>query len=392
MGGTSMKITQVECFIVDLPFNVPFRASWRPGFEEKTLAVTVVKVHTDEGITGIASAEACFGWGEAQKATIDCTIGPLLVGKDPFAIEQLIKIIRDGASYGGRPWLVENALWDIVGKAAHQPIYKLWGGAQDRVLAYASWGELRTPERRAQDALALVEGGYKAVKVKLHFKDPREDLALVEAVRKAVGDKLEIMVDANQASVAHRPPRTKEDEALYSVWSVERATLMARELEKLNVIWLEEPLDRYNWEGLRRLAQTVQIWIAGGEINRGLNEFKTLVLTDVYDVIQANCTLSEGMFQLRKVAALAEMCYKPFVPHAWIPGPGFAASLQLAGSIPNCPYIEYPCDPPSYSIDLWQMLLTEKIRIDKEGYLPVPQGPGLGVELDEGVIRKYRRT
>jgi L-alanine-DL-glutamate epimerase-like enolase superfamily enzyme len=98
------------------------------------------------------------------------------------------------------------------------------------------------------------------------------------------------------------------------------------------------------------------------------------------------------MFQLRKVAALAEMCYKPFVPHAWIPGPGFAASLQLAGSIPNCPYIECPCDPPSYSIDLWQMLLTEKIQIDKEGYLPVPQGPGLGVELDEGVIRKYRRT
>jgi L-alanine-DL-glutamate epimerase-like enolase superfamily enzyme len=386
-----MKIKNVECFIVDLPFKVPFRASWRPGFEEKTLAVTVVKIHTDEGITGIASAEACFGWGETQKATIDSTIGPLFVGKDPFAAEQLIKIIRDGASYGGRPWLVENALWDIIGKAAGLPVYKLWGGAQDRVLAYASWGELRPPERRAEDALALVEQGYKAVKVKFHFRNPKDDLALVEAIRRAVGDKLEIMVDANQASVAHRPPRTKQDEHLYSVWSVERAIRVGKELEKLDVLWLEEPLDRYNLDGLKRLASTVEVWIAGGELNRGLNEYKSLILGDAYDVIQANCTLSEGMFQLRKVAAFAEMCYKPYVPHAWIPGPGFAASLQLAGSIPNCPYIEYPCDPPSYSIDVWQMLLTEEIRIDKEGYLPVPQKPGLGVELNEEIVRKYRR-
>ena len=98
------------------------------------------------------------------------------------------------------------------------------------------------------------------------------------------------------------------------------------------------------------------------------------------------------MFQLRKVAAMAEIFYKNYVPHAWIPGPGFAASLQLAGSIPNCPYIEYPCDPPSYSIDIWQMLLTEEIRIDKDGYLPVPQKPGLGVDLNEGIVRKYRRA
>jgi L-alanine-DL-glutamate epimerase-like enolase superfamily enzyme len=126
-------------------------------------------------------------------------------------------------------------------------------------------------------------------------------------------------------------------------------------------------------------------------LNRGLHEFKTLIMDDVYDVIQANCTLSEGMFQLRKVAGLAEMCYKPYVPHAWIPGSGFAASLQLAASIPNCPWIEYPYDPPSYTVDTWQMMLKEKIVIDKDGYLPVPQKPGLGVDVDEEVIEKYRR-
>ena len=98
------------------------------------------------------------------------------------------------------------------------------------------------------------------------------------------------------------------------------------------------------------------------------------------------------MFLLRKVAAMAEIFYKNYVPHAWILGPRFAASLQLAGSIPNCPYIEYPCDPSSYSIDIWQMLLTEEIRIDKHGYLPVPQKPGLGVDLNEEVVRKYRRA
>jgi L-alanine-DL-glutamate epimerase-like enolase superfamily enzyme len=387
----AMKITKVESMIVDLPFEVPFKAAWRLGFEERFLSVTVVRIHTDEGITGTASAEGCFGWGEAQLATIQTLIAPQLIGKDPFATEESIKIVRDGANGGCRPWLVENALWDIIGKAANTPIYKLWGGSQERVLPYASWGEARPPEQRAEDAWAAVENGFKGLKVRLHFPDPKQDLAVVEAVRKAVGDRLDIMVDANQASARHRVPRSGHEAHLYCVWSVERAAMMARELERLQVLWLEEPLDRYDFEGLRRLASEADIWIAGGELNRGLHEFKTMILNDVYDVIQPNCTLSEGMFQLRKVAGLCEMCYKPYVPHAWIPGPGFAASLQLAASLPNCPWIEYPYDPPSYTVDVWQMMLRDKILIDRDGYLPVPQKPGFGVDIDEGVIDRYRR-
>jgi L-alanine-DL-glutamate epimerase-like enolase superfamily enzyme len=366
-----MKITKVEPMILDLPFEVPFKSAWRRGFEEKYLNVTVVRIFTDEGITGTASAEACFGWGEAQVATVQTLIGPQLIGKDPFATEELIKV--------------------VLGKAADMPIYKMWGGAQERVLPYAAWGELRPPEKRAEDALALVEKGFKGVKIRLHHREIKDDLAVVEEVRKAVGDRIEIIVDANQASARHRLPKTPEDAHLYSLWSTERAVTTARELEKLDVLWLEEPLDRYDFEGLKKLTSEVDIWIAGGELNRGLHEYKTLIMDDVYDVIQANCTLSEGMFQLRKVAGLAEMCYKLYVPHAWIPGSGFAASLQLAASIPNCPWIEYPYDPPSYTVDTWQMMLKEKIVIDKDGYLPVPQKPGLGVDVDEEVVEKYRR-
>ena len=167
--------------------------------------------------------------------------------------------------------------------------------------------------------------------------------------------------------------------------------MMARELERMDVLWLEEPLDRYDFGGLKKLAAQADIWIAGGELNRGLHEFKTMLLEDVYDVIQPNCTFCEGMFQLRKVAGLAEMCYKPFVPHAWIPGPGFAASLQLAASIPNGPWIEYPYDPPAYTVDVWQMMLQDPIVIDAEGYLPVPQKPGFGVTVDDEIIKKYKR-
>lgn len=377
--------------IVDIPFSMPFKASWHPGFEERLLNVTVVRILTDEGLTGISSAEGCFGWGEAQLATIQTLIGPQLIGKDPFATEEMIKIVRDGANGGCRPWLVENALWDIIGKAANLPLYRLWGGAQEKVRAYAAWGELRPPEQRAEDALALVDKGFKGVKIRFHYRDAKDDLSMVEAVRKAVGDKLEIMVDANQSSARHRIPKGPEYAHLYSVWSFEKALMMARELENLNVLWLEEPLDRYDYKGLNRLAEEVNIYIAGGEMNRGLHEYKTLILDDVYDILQPNCTFSEGMFQLRKIAGLCEMCYKPYVPHAWIPGPGFAASLQLAGSLPNCPWIEYPYEPPSYTVDVWQMLLEDPILIDKEGYLPVPEKPGFGVDVNEEVIEKYRR-
>ena len=187
-----MKITDIRVHYLEIPFPVELHSTWGHGRAEKFHGVALTEVRTDEGITGYGAAEAMWGWGWVHKAVIESMLKPRLLGKDPFATEQLIWDMRD---VPGRPWMVENALWDIIGKAAQLPIYKMWGGYQDKVRAYAALGALRSPEQAGEDALQLLEKGFKAVKLRLHHIDMADDVALVEAVRKAVGDRMTIVVD-----------------------------------------------------------------------------------------------------------------------------------------------------------------------------------------------------
>ena len=202
------------------------------------------------------------------------------------------------------------------------------------------------------------------------------------AVRSAVGDRMAIMVDANQTFTSAWPRGGP-------VWSYERALETAQELERLDVVWLEEPLARYDFEHLSRLCDTVSIYIAGGEGNKGLPEFKCIVDQNVYDVVQPDALYSEGISQLRKVAAMAEVAQKWFVPHNGISGVGMAGHLHLGASIPNCPYIEYMVDPAGCTPEVWQALWSEPLRIDSEGYVHVPQEPGLDIELNEPLIAAH---
>ncbi len=379
-----MKILDIKVHYIEIPFPKELHATWGHGRVEKVHGHSLVEVLTDEGITGYGAAEAMWGWGAAHKAVIEKMLKPRLLGKDPFATEQHIMDIRD---VPGRAWMVENALWDIIGKVAGLPLYKMWGGFQDRVQAYAAWGELRTPEKAMEDAQHLVEKGFKAVKLRMHHPKMADDLAMVEAVRKAVGDKLTIMVDANQATAPYRTGALKTT----ALWSYERALKMARALEALHVYWLEEPLPLHDYRGLTRLAAEADIPIAGGEINRGIHEFKLFLDNECYDIVQPNCTMAEGMFQVRKIAAMAEVNHKLCVPHSWVQGPGFYANLQVAGSIRNCPWIEFSYDPPALTPENFHAVLTEAPKIDSEGFVPIPDKPGLGVEINWDVVKRYEK-
>jgi len=323
-----------------------------------------------------------WGWGAAHQAIIENMLKPRLLGKDPFATEQLIIDMRD---VPGRPWMVENALWDIVGKVAGLPIYKMWGGYQNRVRAYAALGQMRSPEKIAEAAQALVDKGFKAVKLRLHHVEMADDIAMVEAVRKAVGDRLTIMVDANQATAPYRTGARKTT----ALWSYERALETAKWLEDLEVFWLEEPLPLHAYRDLTRLTAATHIHVAGGEINRGIHEFKLFLDQECYDILQPNCTMAEGMFQVRKIAAMAEVNHKLCVPHAWVQGPGFYANLQIAGAVSNCPWIEFAYDPPAITPENFHCIITEPPAIDEEGYIPIPDKPGLGVEINWGIVKKY---
>lgn len=371
-----MKITDIQTFQLQGPeLASPMYPAWAPGSTWHRWGGTVCKVFTDEGIVGLGSP------GYASAPIIESWIKPQLIGKDPFALEQHARIFR-GA---GAAWGIEMALWDIIGKACNVPVYKLWGGFRDRVPAYASLIDVRSGEQRAEDILQIQADGWRATKLRIHDWTMKEDLAQVEAVRRAVGDDFTILVDANQA----QQPGTPQPE-LSVVWTYERAVQTARELQKLGVYWLEEPLDRYDYDGLTRLAAAVDILIAGGENNRGLHEYRELIDRDCYDVIQVEAMVGETMTQLRKACAYAEMHRKQCAPHHGGGGLGFIAHLHLCAAIPNCPYVEVFHDLPGLSSDVFQWYLAEPVKLDPtDGCMAVPQKPGLGVELDEEKLKRY---
>lgn len=371
-----MKITDIQ--VLQLPgptLSAPLRPAWAPGSEWTRYGGTIVKVFTDAGIVGLGSP------GYTVSPKIDSWIRPQLIGQDPFAVERHARIFR-GA---GEAWGVEIALWDIIGKACGQPVYKLWGGYRDRVPAYASCIEVRSPERRVADILGVQASGWRAAKLRIHEALLKTDVAQVEAVRRAVGDDFTLLVDANQAQL---PGTQQPHESV--VWGYERALQTARELQGLGVYWLEEPLGRYDFDNLSRLTEAVDILIAGGENNLGLHEYRWLVDRNCYDVLQPEAMVGETMTQIRKACAYAEMHHKQCAPHHGGGGMGFVAHLHLCAALPNCPFVEVFHEPPALSSDVFQWYLAEPLRIDPtDGCMVLPQKPGFGVELDEDKIKRY---
>lgn len=369
-----MKITAIDAEIWRIPFDAVVYPSWSPGNSWGEVRTTVYRVSTDEGIVGI-------GASVGSPEVVRTQFAPRLIGQDPFQIGHLYRVMRNTGGASGNISTVcgvELALWDIVGKAAGLPLYKLWGAHTDQVKAYASLVEVRTPERRAEDVLALYDQGYRAVKLRLHSETMKKDLAQVEAVRRAVGDKMEIMVDANQAQEPGTPGSETD-----LVWSYGRALATARELAQLDVTWIEEPLNRFDFDHLTRLTAESQVPIAGGENNIGLHEFRWMIDQSSYDIIQADAVVSGGLNLLRKIAAYAEMHHKLFVPHHGGNGLGVAAHMHLSASCPNSPYVELLQDEPGLSLDRFQGVIREPLRPGADGMVQLPQQPGLGVELND---------
>jgi L-alanine-DL-glutamate epimerase-like enolase superfamily enzyme len=370
------RISDFEVFHLRGPeLSRPLEPAWAPGSTWTRRDAVVVKLTTDDGLVGWGTP------GYMSASVLDNWIKPRLLGADPFALEQHARIFRNA----GACWGVEIALWDIIGKACGQPLYRLWGGYRDRVAGYASCVELRGGEQRAEDAAARRAEGWRAIKLRLHDWTLAQDVAQVAAVRRAMGDEFVILVDANQAQQPGTPQPIEGP-----VWTFERALQTARELQELGVFWLEEPLDRYDFDGLARLCGAVEILIAGGENNRGLHELRWLIEQDVYDVIQPEAMVAETLSGLRKIAALGELHRKLVAPHHGGGGLGLAAHLHLACAIPNSTYFEMLHEPPGMSSDEFQWYLREPLRINADGCIVAPSAPGLGVEPDEDKLRKYR--
>jgi L-alanine-DL-glutamate epimerase-like enolase superfamily enzyme len=272
-------------------------------------------------------------------------------------------------------------LWDLAGKITGQPVWKLVGGNSDRVPAYASSGTLRSPAAMAETAERFRAEGFRAMKIRFHRGDWREDVAALEAVRKRLGDGLDLMVDCNQG---WRMPWDTEPP-----WTLKDALEVARELEALDVFWMEEPLYRGDREGMRRLRDSVDVRIAGGEMTREIHEFRDLITAGALDVVQPDAALVGGITGARRIAILAEANGVVFTPHTWTNGIGLIANVHLTAGIANAPFIEFPYDPPEWSPARRDFMLENPLRTD-DGVIVLDDTPGLGFDLDEAVLEQTR--
>jgi len=372
-----MKITDVRVMPLRTIREVgTLEPAWNPGGKMafQTGGGSYTEVHTDQGLVGI---------GPGMQPELVPAVRAQLAGKDPFDTEQhagRLRYYAAGSAYRGSA-SVDIALWDLIGKATGQPVYKLWGGAKEKVLAYASMIQLSTPEERARLARQLADEGWKAIKLRLHYTTLKEDIRVVESVRAAVGDRMVIMTDANQAqSAGNWQPGV--------LWDLRRAIETARELQRLDCYWLEEPLPRYAFDQLAELNRQVELPIAGGENNRGLHEFRTMLEMGVYDILQPESLVTEGVTTLRKVAALAEAFGKRIVPHHGGGNIGTIAHLHLVASWPHAPYLELLHDPPVGSYLHRFSIFQNPPLVGREGCISLPQAPGLGVEVNRDLVAR----
>lgn len=365
-----MKIQQIEAIPLRIPFTVGGKSdagAWG-GKDLKTVDSLLLKVTTDTGLVG---------WGESfgfttvavVKAAIDTVIAPLCIGRDPALIEKLMQELQRTLHIFGRSGAImfglsalDIALWDIVGKAAGQPVHRLLGGSDATALScYASLIRYTDPELVAENVTRALGLGYG--RLKLHEIDP----ACVRAARDAAGEEVEITLDVN------------------CPWSVREALDMAHQLRQYNLRWLEEPVwPPENHGGLARVRREGGIPIAAGENASTLVDFAHMLQAEAVDFIQPSPAKMGGITELRKVFALANAHNTTVMVHAFYDGPGLLAGVHATAALGGAnPMVEWRF------FDLEAQLYGDAI-LPKNGVMAVPQGPGLGIEPSAEVIRDYR--
>jgi D-galactarolactone cycloisomerase len=358
-----VKIRRIRLERRTLELDPPFVAAWDPK-PRRLFEATLVFVDTDEGVTGIGSGDTMDGFERYEH---------LFLGEDPFAIERHIQVLETITFHAGRYWPLEAALWDFIGKARGQPVAEVLGRIKGPLPAYASTGVHLPLAERAESALALREEGFKALKVRIDRARVDEGIETVRAVREAVGDSMEIIVDLNQGwRMAGDVSEPLGREA------VRRA---ANRLRELDILWLEEPLPREDIAGYASLRKAVGIRLAGGEMARTTAELEAFEKAAALDVYQPDAVLSVGVLRAAQFGQQVMRRGHWFTPHTWTNGIGLLANLHVAAAAGGGPYVEFPYDPPTWTPERRDFMLAKPIRVDADGCLAVPDRPGLGIEL-----------
>lgn len=357
-----MKVTAIESLVLRVPTPKPIALE----FPEHKLVVATIQ--TDEGLSGLGYSLAFGGGGaEAIQVYLETRLKPLLIGEDPLFVERLWDRMYRGDRGIKRQGVAAYALsaldiglWDLAGKAAGLPLYKVWGAVSDRIPAYGSggWPKYSVDELVAE-AQRYVAMGCRYYKMKIHHPDPRVNRQRVEAVKKAVGDGVRLMVDVNQK--------------LDFLGNVRQAEL----LEDLDLVWYEEPVLADDLAACAEVAHAIRIPVATGENNYTRYEFRELCERRAARYLMPDVCRANGFSETLRIGHLAaahQLAVSPHVVHE--------LSLHVVGALSNGFLVEFiDWTPPDLFADMPRC---------EEGHFRIPERPGHGMALAPGAERKYR--
>lgn len=364
-----MTIDQIVISHHTHKLETPFPPAWdsRP---RETFSATIVRVTDSDGIEGVGSGDAMHGFADYAH---------LFLGEDPSDLKRHAAVLENVAFHASRCWPLDMALWDLEGKRQGKPVHKLMGGRANRVRAYASSGTHRSPEETADLAKRYLELGYPAMKVRLGRRRLDDDFAVLAAVRDAVGDKLELMVDCNQGW--RMPWDTGEP------WDLAKALAVSHRLREFDVFWMEEPLDRSDLKGMKELRAQSKVRIAGAEMTREIRDLHNLLTFECLDFIQADVVLCGGFLGLKELAQRAEEQDAVLTPHTWGNGVGLIGNAHLTAGASSAPFLEFPFDPPLWNCEGRDFMLTDPVTVDRQGWINLGEEPGFGLSLNEEYLK-----
>lgn len=377
-----MKIKDIKTYIVSqqLAGGESFAYS---QYWYNTRTIMLLKMETDEGITGWGEA---FGPAAVNKAIIDNVYKPIVIGRDPFDSEviwdELYNKLRDHGQKGitvEAISAIDIALWDIKGKALNLPVYKLLGGApRSRIMPYATGLYRRdVPDivnELVKEAVGYAEQGFKAIKLKIGF-GIENDLLAIKEIRRAIGDGVLLMVDANHA------------------YNANNAIKLSRKMEEYNIFWFEEPVPPEDIAEYLEVKAKTNIPLAGGEAEFARYGFYNLLHSRAVDIVQPDCCVTGGISEFKKISTLASIHNIQCYPHIWGSAIALYTGIHCAFSLPHFPPSLNP-DEVLLELDRTPNIFREKLAGRepevKDGYIDIPDGVGLGIEIDEELIEKYK--
>ena len=373
-----MHIARIDLYHVSVPLKETFWPTWIPGYPQTHNRFTLIRITTDEGIEGYAAGTAM---GKERQGLGDL-LGGYLIGADPTDVDRMQDLLKQAGYLGWRNYWIEPACWDIIGKKEGRPVYEILGGDARDVPVYCSTGEMHEPRRRVEELRAMRERGFRTAKLRVKNAALKDDIRMIEEIRKGVGDDMVLGVDANQGwpvSIVDRVPN----------WDLKRAKEFAAACHANRIEWLEEPLDSRDFDGNAKLKKFSKVKISGAELNYGWDEIKIMLEKDCFHVYQPDATFAGGIQQVMKVIAACRERKRLYSPHTWTNGIGFYVNWNLVlADVKNRLPLEYPLEEPSWVPEFREGIIAP-ILPDGNGMLRPFRRPGLGFEIDRRLLRKY---